>query len=58
VIGVGERVRALHPNASWGEGTVVEVRDVLPAFKPLVVQRDDGTVGYFYRDQVEAKSNT
>jgi hypothetical protein len=60
---IGSRVRAIYPNVPWGEGVVTETRDGQkienPATgrkvgaKPLVVLRDDGTVGYFHRDQVE-----
>lgn len=60
----GDRVRALYPNAGWGEGTVTETRDGQKienpdtgrkvGAQPLVVTRDDGTVGYFHRHQVEA----
>lgn len=54
-IKVGDRVKALYPNAKWGEAVVTEVRDVRGQ-KPLVTRRDDGTTGYFHLDQVEVVS--
>lgn len=54
-IKVGDRVKALYPNAKWGEAVVTEVCDVRGQ-KPLVTRRDDGTTGYFHLDQVEVVS--
>lgn len=44
---VGDRVRALYPNSTWGEGTITEIVEKR-GMKPYVVTRDDGTVGYFH----------
>src|SRR5262245_38939661 len=48
---VGQRVRALYPNADFGTGIITAV-DHDPKHKPLVVTRDDGQIGYFHVDQV------
>ncbi len=48
----GTTVRALYPNAKWGEGIVTKINSDA-AEKPLTVTRSDGTVGHFYPDQIE-----
>lgn len=47
----GDRVRCVAP-AWWGTGTVIRL-DVWPRRKPVVVERDDGTRGWFEPWQVE-----
>lgn len=63
---VGEKVKAVYPNARWGEGEIIEVRPPgtkvramsgrMVAAKPLVVRRDDGVCGFFHAYQVEKAS--
>lgn len=49
---VGDTVRALYPNARYGEAVVTRV-SADPREKPYVVARADGTVAYFHPDQIE-----
>ena len=50
----GTRVRALYPNAGWGEGVIVEtVDEEKTQRKAYTVQHVEGHFGHFSLDQVE-----
>lgn len=66
---VGTHVRATYPNASWGEGRIIDAdpdtkvtnpdTGRLIRRKPYVVERDgDGALGYFHVDQIEPTEET
>ena len=50
---IGQRVTALYPNTRWGSGLIIEIRSER-GLKPFVVRSDDGMIGHFHNDQIEA----
>jgi hypothetical protein len=61
LIPVGTKVAATYPNERWGSGVIIDAdRTVKVAGpsgrkqrrKPYIVEREDGTLGYFHDGQI------
>jgi hypothetical protein len=52
---IDDPVRAVYPNATWGEGAIIAVDHDWRAnrMKPYIVRRNDGAIGYFHEGQIE-----